>query len=254
MDVSDISWVPVSRAGARGDLPAQSVGVHLYFADLDDFSQQMSLADTLDEAERRRSRTISDPRQRERFIVARGLTREQLAHYTGRAADSLQFEILTHGKPSLVPQLPRFSFNVSHTGPFWLLGVSSTREMGVDLERIRPVRDLTRLARRVFSDLEQEELIAINDQAEKERAFFRGWTRKEAVLKALGTGFSFSPRRLHVGLMEANVLSCQLDSVETLQVHSGMISNNLFWSVAIPSVTNSLSKFRLLGKDRDSLD
>jgi 4'-phosphopantetheinyl transferase len=126
--------------------------------------------------------------------------------------------------------------------------------MGVDLERIRPVRDLTRLARRVFSDLEQEELIAINDQAEKERAFFRGWTRKEAVLKALGTGFSFSPRRLHVGLMEANVLSCQLDSVETLQVHSGMISNNLFWSVAIPSVTNSLSKFRLLGKDRDSLD
>ncbi|MGA0083908.1 MAG: 4'-phosphopantetheinyl transferase superfamily protein [Gammaproteobacteria bacterium] len=225
---------------------------HLYFADLDECARQPTVQCVLGESERRRSQAMTEPLQRARFITARTLLREQLARYTSCAAEILHFEILPHGKPQLSPALPRLSFNVSHAGPVWLLGVSSEETLGVDIERKRPLSNMLRLAQRVFSDAEQAELIAIKDHAEQEQAFLRGWTRKEAALKALGTGFSLPARRVHVGLAEGGCFRCSLDSTETLYVYSGITEESFFWSVAAPSPLKSLKAFRLTCHDYDS--
>jgi 4'-phosphopantetheinyl transferase len=225
---------------------------HLYFADLDKCARQATAQCVLGESERRRSQAMTEPVQRARFITARTLLRERLARYTSCTAETLHFEILPHGKPQLSPALPHLSFNVSHTGPIWLLGVSSEETLGVDIERLRPLSNMLRLAQRVFSDIEQAELIAIKDRAEQEQAFFRGWTRKEAVLKALGTGFSLPARRVHVGLADGECLRCSLDSTETLYVYSGITEEGFFWSIAAPSPLKSLKTFRLTCHDHDS--
>ena len=240
------------RAGEGMATSLAMAEAHLYFADLDECARQSTVQCVLDESERRRSQAMTEPLQRARFITARTLLREQLARYTSCAAETLQFEILPHGKPQLCPALPNLGFNVSHTGPIWLLAVSSEKTIGVDIERKRPLSNMLRLAQRVFSDAEQTELIAIKDLAEQEQAFFRGWTRKEAVLKALGTGFSLPARRVHVGLADGENFRCSLDSTETLYVYSGITKKGLFWSVAAPSPLKSLKIFRLTCRDRDS--
>ena len=69
----------------------------------------------------------------------------------------------------------------------------------MDLERIRPVRDADGIVRRFFSPREQDAYFALPPDRRPE-AFFAGWTRKEACLKATGEGFFLSLDRFDVAL------------------------------------------------------
>jgi 4'-phosphopantetheinyl transferase len=90
-------------------------------------------------------------------------------------------------------------FNLSHSGKWALIAVSEGAEVGVDVENVRRQDDLQSVARRLFSTGEQEALNRLT--AEKyAQAFYRCWTRKEAVLKAWGLGLSVDPTAIHVGI------------------------------------------------------
>ena len=80
-------------------------------------------------------------------------------------------------------------FNVSHSSELALIAVSWGRELGVDLERVRPIGEADRIVASFFSPGEQIEFTAIADDV-KPQAFLRGWTRKEAILKGLGIGLA----------------------------------------------------------------
>ena len=95
------------------------------------------------------------------------------------------------------------AFNLSHSGHVALIGVSEQGEIGVDIELRRPITELSDLARRNFTAVEISELSACADDAQALTAFLRGWTRKEACLKALGSGLSIAPETFTVGLDES---------------------------------------------------
>lgn len=195
--------------------------------------------------ERRRAEAMSDAQQRQRFLASRLLLREQIATQVGDACQSLSLRILPHGKPVL-RDVPGPQFNLAHTGAFWLLGMTAFNSVGVDLERVRPLSHMSRLAQRVFSAGERDELESIKDESARQAAFFRGWTRKEAALKAIGTGFSRPASELHLGLDHIAERSCLLEQGKSLFVYSGVTSDALYWAIATDHPISSLQMFRLM--------
>uniref|UniRef100_C6E977 4'-phosphopantetheinyl transferase n=1 Tax=Geobacter sp. (strain M21) TaxID=443144 RepID=C6E977_GEOSM len=134
---------------------------------------------------------LLDPVKRERFLVGRGILRELLEGGIGEEAREIGFLSGEHGKPSLQRDAAngRVGFNTSHSGSYLLIGVVFGGEVGVDLEEMRSDLDFAPMARRYFSPREQQELFSLPYQ-EQLPAFYRCWTRKEAYLKGIGTGFS----------------------------------------------------------------
>jgi 4'-phosphopantetheinyl transferase len=243
--VDSPDWTQISSADPDLRQPLAASQMRLCFADLDGYALESMDLDCLDEVEQKRAATISHSVQRNRYLLSRCLLRQQLSALTGVAAKSLQLEILSHGKPVLRDIGGPF-FNLAHTGPFWLLGMAMGHALGVDLERIRPLTDLQRLAKRVFSEEEQAELAEIKDVSDQQVAFFRGWTRKEAVLKALGTGFTLPARSLHIGLGTASRAWCEVAEGERLLVYSGVTDEGLLWAIASHNDAISLQTLRLV--------
>jgi len=142
-----------------------------------------------------------------RFAVGRGALRTILGRYLRLAPDRLAFRYGPRGKPALAgetgPSAPRF--NLAHSHDLALLAVAGGREVGVDVEAVRPIPDADRLVARFFSAREGAEYADLPD-AEKIGAFFRGWTRKEAYVKATGDGLSMPLDRFDVPLAAGPIL------------------------------------------------
>lgn len=146
------------------------------------------LQETLMPAELARAGRFAAVADRRRFVTARGLLRVVLAGYIGARPRDVTLEIGSSGKPHLAGRSgPRF--NLSHARTRGLLAVAADREVGIDIEELRELDDLEGLAKTSFSTAEREALAAVPTR-HRQRAFFAGWTRKEAFLKALGEGLS----------------------------------------------------------------
>jgi 4'-phosphopantetheinyl transferase len=148
-----------------------------------------ALAATLSPSERARAAAFAFPRERERFAISRGLLRALLARFAGGSPASQEIVEGPHGKPALAGSCGqgRVRFSVSHSGDLWGCAVGFRREVGLDLEAVDPARDHARLAERYFSPAEAAALAAL-PPGERNGAFHRCWTRKEAWLKCLGFG------------------------------------------------------------------
>ena len=88
-------------------------------------------------------------------------------------------------------------FNVSHSGELALVAITLEGELGADVELRRSLRDMQGLATRFFSEQESSGLFRMPAEFQPE-AFFRIWTRKEAILKATGKGLTYPLHRLTV--------------------------------------------------------
>jgi 4'-phosphopantetheinyl transferase len=144
---------------------------------------QASLPLSQDEIDR--ANRFHHPEDRARFMLTRAALRHLLAEATGRKAQTLAFSAGPHGKPVLVDN--DLHFNASHSGALALIGVSSSRLIGVDIELMRETIDELRLAKTFFRDDEHNFLAGLVGEGRVE-AFYRIWTAKEAVLKAFGFG------------------------------------------------------------------
>lgn len=114
-----------------------------------------------------------------------------LADYAGVAPASLAFAAGPFGKPALTapPQAAGLHFSVSRSGGVAVLAVARGGRVGVDVAALRPVPEAALIARRLFSPAEAAALAALPDTA-RLAGFYRLWTCKEAVVKALGGGLS----------------------------------------------------------------
>jgi 4'-phosphopantetheinyl transferase len=150
-----------------------------------------ALACQLSTAELERARRYYFDRDRRRFIVARGELRRLLARELEVGAQAIEFAYGRHGKPSLAPPLDGagLRFNLAHSDDLAVIALCRDREVGVDVEAIRPMQDEAHLVSTCFSQREQEEYLRV-DPAGRTAAFFSGWTRKEAFIKGLGKGLS----------------------------------------------------------------
>ena len=142
-------------------------------------------------------------RDRNRFIVARGSLRMILGSYLDRAPAAVSFSYSNYGKPALLDEnsavTSGITFNLSHANELALIAVTCDRQIGVDIEFIRPDFASRRIAERFFSRQEVEVLrgLPAGQQAD---AFFNCWTRKEAYIKALGEGMSMPLHQFNVSL------------------------------------------------------
>lgn len=146
-----------------------------------------TMAPLLSIGERERAERFRFERDRTRFIVARGVLRTLLSRYVQCDPCSLRFTFGMNGKP-LLPNGEAF-FNVSHSADIALYVVSREFDCGIDVEQIKPTLDLEVMAQRFFSRRECLALSELTGDAQTE-AFFRCWTRKEALVKATGIGLS----------------------------------------------------------------
>lgn len=172
-----------------------------------------SLHQTLSADEQQRAALFHFQKDREHFIVARGLLREILSRYLNQKPDDISFYYNQHGKPALHThgQEP-LHFNVSHSHGLALYAVTSC-PIGVDIERIRTDFSYQEIAEKFFSPQENAMLrsLPLNLQP---KAFFTCWTRKEAYIKAVGKGLSIPLNQFEVSLLPgepAVLLSIQND-------------------------------------------
>lgn len=136
-------------------------------------------------------------------MVGRGVLRDILGRYLQIKPSQVQFRYGQYGKPALVEAAEtstRLEFNLSHSGPLALYAVTPTQPVGIDLEAIRPLTDMEEIAHRFFAPSEYKTLLALPDE-QRLLAFFNGWTRKEAYIKALGTGLSHPLHTFKVSLV-----------------------------------------------------
>lgn len=155
----------------------------------DDF-RGMSAWRDLSADERARAERLVRARDGRRFVRCRGALRAILGDLLGVAPAEVEFEVGPGGKPSLrQPADSCWRFNVTHSGELALIAVTSGRELGVDVELTRPIQQSSRIVESYFTAAEVAEFLKL-DEAERAAAFIRGWTRKEAVVKAQGVGLA----------------------------------------------------------------
>jgi 4'-phosphopantetheinyl transferase len=149
--------------------------------------------------ERARAARFRFPEHRTAFVAGRGAQREILSRYTGLAPHALVYEETKYGKQSLAGAAADLGirYNVSNSGELALYAVTLRREIGVDLEKLKPMPDGIDIAKRFFSAPENEVFAAL-DEAVRDLAFFYCWTRKEAYIKAVGEGLSMPLDRFDV--------------------------------------------------------
>jgi 4'-phosphopantetheinyl transferase len=173
--------------------------VHVWQAGLDE-ENAADLEILLSDEERARAGRFRVRRQRKDFIVARGLLRIILAKYLNTHPGQLAFEYSQFGKPSVrQPSSDNIRFNVAHSDGVALYAVTRNREIGIDLERIKPFLLDERTVAECLTATEVRLLKSLPAK-ERQRFFFECWTRKESYLKARGVGLMSPPNQIETCL------------------------------------------------------
>lgn len=152
----------------------------------------------LSAAEHEKASRFVFARHRQFYLSAHCQLRAMLAAHASIPPERLVFDAGPHGKPYL-KNASRCAFNLSHCEDVGAVLIAVQGEIGVDVEALHTVPDASTLAQRHFSAAEREALAA-TDSASRDLAFLTGWTRKEACLKAIGSGLSIAANTFSVGL------------------------------------------------------
>jgi 4'-phosphopantetheinyl transferase len=164
--------------------------IHVWHAALDREEKILGrLESRLSPEEKARADRFHFVNDRNRFVAARGLLRELLGKYLHQAPAGLEFSYGEHGKPSLSGgnASSGLCFNLSHSAGLVVYAIAKERNLGIDVEHVRPESAGEDIARRYFSAREVSDLQTLPPEVRVE-GFFHCWTRKEAYLKATGMG------------------------------------------------------------------
>lgn len=177
--------------------------VHVWSVDLDAPLEHAGCGvSSLSTAERQQANRFCFERDRRRYTAAHVSLRDILASYLDDDPAALELMPGHNGKPQLRGRnVARLRFNLTHSHGLSLVAVARRREVGIDVEKVRPIADALEIAERFFA---LRECASLQQAEDTSRAFLRGWTRKEAYVKAIGDG-------LHRGLDQFAV---SLDSAD----------------------------------------
>ncbi len=184
---SDNDWqLPTGlRALAPGD-------IDLWRVDLD--SDPASIEeefDLLSTDERARADRFVFAKDRNHFVAGRAALRKIIGGYLKVAPNEVAFYVRQYGKPYVAGEDGGLRFNVSHSNGIAAIAVSQDREVGVDVEFVDRRFDVFSVASTALSAAEVSRIKSLPSELHAE-AFFAAWTRKEALLKAVGDGLSSS--------------------------------------------------------------
>jgi len=172
--------------------------VHLWFVTLTDSAGPAEPFLSFLSAEERSRFDILPPDRGYEFLRTRAVLKSLLARYLGQPPCEIQIGTDPFGKPQIAsPPDSGLRFNLSHTGDAMMAGFSRTGEIGVDIERRDRKADFRRIARRIFTRSEYAHFMAVPETARQEFSLTL-WTRKEALLKAVGQGLVIPMNMLDV--------------------------------------------------------
>lgn len=211
MNISDVAFQVETRMQLRED------EIHLWRVDLAAVGKaEEKWGPILSADEHERASRFLRAQDRQYFTATRALLRTILASYVHAKPKELVFGYSDKNKPFLDSHhldsrqsdsrhsAGGVEFNVSHSGASALLAFARGRAIGVDVEQLRDNFDHEAIARRFFSEQEQHQLAALAP-SERYKGFFRCWTRKEAYVKAQGTGLSLPLHQFDVSLKPGDV-------------------------------------------------
>ena len=173
--------------------------------------------------ERARAGRFQIERDLRRFTVARGMLRTLLGEATGLSPAAIVFAQSEYGKPCIVTAPPAIHFNVAHSADMAIYAISRSCVPGVDIEYVHRDIDENAMAKRFFTLRKCAELQCIPAAARK-RAFLACWTRKEAIVKAIGQG-------LRVPLHEIEVTVAPDAEPQILGVTCGQVADWTLYNV-----------------------
>ena len=212
---------------------------HVWLTSLvvDEDEERRLLAGWPESVQRREGRR--PPHRLRESLLAWGSLRIAVSRYVGCAPETIHLSRDPHGRPQ-VEQPGGLFVSLSHSGDLAVTAVTRGTRVGVDVERIRPLREMA-LARRFFAPLEADALAALPVE-ERGAAFFQTWVRKEAYLKGVGAGVPAALSQCSFFLETAELLET---SIEPRTASSWSVRDVTAWSgyaaaVAIESRTAAI--------------
>ncbi len=219
--------------------------IDLWPIDIDSVDLERAEA-TLSESERSRATAITDPTAQKIFTACRGDLRRVLSIYLDVTPSTIPISTTPSGKPE-VGRASNVKFNVSHSEDLGLIAVSRGAEVGVDVQPHDPDRPIMDIAKRFFTPREYEHLCSRSSD-DSVSAFYSFWSRKEALVKAVGSSLGSSLTGLDVlgnGWIMADLAKVGEDSTRTFGVtdlkmpegFAGAVALELTDNDAVPDLT-----------------
>jgi 4'-phosphopantetheinyl transferase len=174
-----------------------------------------------------------------RYRAAHAAMRQIMAHQLGVNTHALRWAVGPHDKPHLLDH-PGWHFNLSHSGDWALLGMSHTSPIGVDIECRKAMRDMAGIVQHQFTATEQVAYLQTAGEAQTDW-FYRAWSRKEACLKALGSGLSVPSTSFDVGGIAG--------SLDTAVPANGQLCHMTVHSITLPSAVDAMAAVALVRPD-----
>ena len=180
----------MQRSASGDPFGLENREVHLWAVQLDASDRDLARCFSwLSVEEGDRAERFKFDQHRRDFVVSHGILRLLLGEYLKTSPADIIFSHGTKGKPAVTDTGLSIRFNMSHSGRMAVYAFTAGCEVGVDVERIRPMTDMEDIAARFFSAEEAAELKDV-EEANRTQGFFNCWTRKEAYIKAVGDGLS----------------------------------------------------------------
>lgn len=179
------------------DVP-NSMGAELCLLDLRQPSTHLH-SQSLAGWERERASRFRFEKDARRYLLSHSALRQRLGHHLNLAPDQVPLQTSALGKPFIEGH--PVHFNLTHSEDWALIGLHGRQIIGVDIEVHHPIANLDALAQQNYTAAEWSALQASSDPL---HAFLTCWTRKEACLKALGSGFSIEASCFEAGVDAQN--------------------------------------------------
>ncbi len=214
--------------------------IHVYRKQLSGYTEQQiaELFNGLAPDEQTRALRFHFAKDRHHFIVARAHLRKILAQYLKITPQEINFHYNAYGKPELLDHT--LQFNLSHSQDMAVYAISNQYSVGIDIEATAKDHDIAAIAQRFFSASEYTILKNLAPARQKQ-AFYNAWVRKEAFLKAIGQGLSYSLANVEVTLLPE-------DAAAFLAIHDEN-QNITEWSLyELPAIANYVTALAVKGK------
>ena len=195
------------------------------------------LLKTLTPIEAKRAARYRHINDRNRFVICRSLLKYLLAKETNLDILKIELEKYDNHKPYF-PNNPLVHFNLSHAGNYAIIAIGNC-ELGVDIEFIDPSFDFTEILSNVFSETE---IKLINSSNNKRYSFYQLWTRKEAIVKAIGKGIDDDIFKIPVTDGSHSISSTVIDGFKKINVFSFNLNDDYVGSLALTEDINNFNK------------
>lgn len=234
-------------------MPIEKESIYIWSVKWDEYlAEKNHLWRLLSSKEKYRSMQFLSSMARNRFIITRGILRILVGKLTKKNPYTIQFRSNAWGKLKVIDTQIPLEFNLSHSQKSVIYAFCFKYAVGIDIEHPRNNCLIDAIVGRHFSKTEQNVLKGLSN-IERQFAFFRGWMKKEAIVKALGLGLHIPLSHIEVNLLSdtpqifcfydtkflpINLLLCSITVHDTLGTALAIVTKKKHFQIM--HVTNSI--------------